>query len=75
MAPLIQPLASAATGGQARATPIAVKASSAMRLMGFTSLRLMVKIQMLVIDRYWSGLGGYVNLPKKEIPVRALVGP
>jgi hypothetical protein len=43
--------------------------------MGFTSLRLDVKIQMLVIDRYWSGFGGHVNLPKKEIPVRALVGP
>ena len=34
-----------------------------------------VKIQKLVIDRYWSGLGGHVNLPKKEIGVRARVGP
>jgi hypothetical protein len=73
MAPLIQPLASAATGDKARARPIAAGASSAMRLMGFGSLRLCEGFQMLVVDRYWSGAGGRVNLPAKETAVGTLI--
>jgi len=73
MAPLIQPLASAATGGKARARPIAAKASSAtVSWIYLTSLG--VKFQMLVVDRYWSRAGGRVNLTTKENAVGVLVG-